>query len=71
MVTNNTQVVCPKCKAINSYFINAMKLYDNDLHISYSCEDCDCDYTNVYTLVYLGGSVDGIQYDRDNITVAQ
>ena len=69
MVTNNIQVVCPKCKCVNGYDSVKMKLYDNDLHITYSCEACGCDYTNIYTLVYLGGYANGIEYDRDNITV--
>lgn len=70
MVTNNIQVVCPKCKAVNSYEIKSLKVYDNDLHITYSC-DCGCEFTNVYALVYLGGHTDSIEYDRDNITVAR
>lgn len=69
MVTNNIQVVCPKCKAVNSYNSIRTKLYDNDLHITYSCEACGCDYTNIYTLVYLGGYANGMEYDRDNIAV--
>lgn len=71
MVTNNIQVVCPKCKAVNSYEILSLKVYDNDLHIAYSCEACGCDFTNTYALVYLGGYANNMQYDRDNITVAQ
>ena len=67
MVTNNITVVCPKCKAINSYNYIHMKLYDNDLHITYSCEACGSDYTNIYTLVYLGGYANGFEYDRDNL----
>ena len=67
MVTNNIQVVCPKCKTVNSYTITDMQLYDNDLHIAYSCEACGNHYTDTYILVYNGGGDDSIAYDRDNL----
>ena len=67
MVTNNTQVVCPKCGAVNSYDITSTKLYDTDIHIAYCCEACHTEYTNIYTLVYLGGYTNNQQYDRDNL----
>lgn len=67
MVTNNSQVVCPKCKSINSYDIVKLALIDIDLHATYSCDACGSEYTDRYALVYLGGNACGIEYDRDNI----
>ena len=61
------KVVCPKCNAINDYTITDMKLYDSDMHISYRCDACDTEYTDVYTLGYLGGHSDSIAYVRDNL----
>lgn len=69
MVANNTCVVCPKCKTVNSYDIVTTKLYDNDLHIAYQCDACKSEFTNVYTLVYMGGSCGAMRYDRDNISL--
>lgn len=70
MVTNNIKVVCPKCKLVNCYEITKMTLVDTDLHVSYSCEACKTEYIDIYMLVYLGGNVGTMKYDRDNITVA-
>lgn len=67
MVTNNTKVVCPKCRSINAYSIIKNVAYDNDMHITYSCDVCNTNYTNVYTLVYMYGYTDTYKYDRDNI----
>lgn len=69
MVTNNTQIVCPKCKRANCYEIIKSEYIDADLHATYSCEACGIEYTNIYALVYLGGYTNSMQYDRDNITV--
>lgn len=69
MVTNNTQVVCPKCKSVNCYEIIKSEYIDTDLHTTYSCEACGSEYTNIYALVYLGGYANTMKYDRDNITV--
>ena len=66
MVTNNMSVVCPKCGSANCYSLTTMKLYDNDLHVTYSCDVCETEFTNVYTLVYLGGHTSVYEYDRDN-----
>lgn len=71
MVTNNPAVVCPKCRQVNCYEITALKLVDTDLHVSYCCETCGTEYTDVYALVYLGGHMLNTSYDRDNITAAQ
>jgi len=67
MVTNNSQVVCPKCKASNCYEVTKLALVDIDLHATYSCESCGSKYTDRYALVYLGGNYGSIEYDRDNI----
>lgn len=66
MVTNNSKVVCPKCKAINSYNVERLSLVDIDLHATYSCESCGSEYTDIYALVYLGGNCGSMAYDRDN-----
>lgn len=70
MVTNTTVVVCPKCRQGNQYAITHMELIDTDLHVSYLCETCGTEYTNVYTLVYMGGHTNSACYDRDNIAIA-
>lgn len=67
MVTNNNKVVCPKCKSSNCYDIIKLALVDIDLHVTYSCETCGCEYQDKYALVYLGGSCNSMEYDRDNI----
>ena len=67
MVTNNSQVVCPKCKTINCYNIVKLALVDIDLHATYSCESCGNEYTDKYALVYIGGNCGPNEYDRDNI----
>jgi uncharacterized secreted protein with C-terminal beta-propeller domain len=69
MVANTHLVVCPKCKAVNSYEIASTKLYDTDLHIAYICEACGTEYTDIYTLVYLGGHTHSQVYDRDNLSI--
>lgn len=67
MVTNNTKVVCPKCKTINCYEIVKLALVDVDLYATYSCESCGSEYTDKYALVYIGGNCGSTEYDRDNI----
>jgi transposase-like protein len=67
MVTNNSQVVCPKCKSNNCYNIINLALVDIDLHATYSCSVCGCKYTDKYILVYIGGNCSSMEYDRDNI----
>lgn len=71
MVTNRMSIVCPNCESINDYTIIKSEYIDNDLHTTYSCDNCGCQHTAIYTLVYLGGYTDTVKYDRDNITVAQ
>ena len=71
MVTNNIQVVCPKCKGVNCYEITGLQLIDTDLHATYTCEACGTEFTNIFALVFLGGKTNTFEYDRDNITVAQ
>ena len=71
MVTNNPAVVCPKCRKVNCYEIKNLALVDTDLHVSYFCETCSAEYTDIFALVYLGGHMLTISYDRDNITAAQ
>ena len=70
MVTNNIMNVCPKCSDINHYIITKMELVDTDLHVSYLCENCGAEYTDVYALVYLGGHMLAVSYDRDNVITA-
>jgi transposase-like protein len=70
MVTNNLKVVCPKCGSANCYSLTSLKMYDNDLHATYSCDVCETEFTNVYTLVYLGGHTSVYEYDRDNIFIS-
>ena len=70
MVANNFAVVCPKCRSANCYQIENMQLVDTDLHVSYICEACDTEYTDIFTLVYLGGHTLTAKYDRDNIAIA-
>lgn len=67
MVTNNSQVVCPKCKSVNCYEVTKLSLVDIDLHATYSCEACGSEYTDTYALVYLGGKTNNYEYDRDNV----
>lgn len=67
MVTNNSQVVCPKCKSVNCYEVTKLSLVDIDLHATYSCEACGSEYTDRYALVYLGGKTNNYEYDRDNV----
>ena len=71
MVANNFAVVCPNCRKANCYEIKHLELIDTDLHVSYLCETCSTEYTNVYALVYLGGHMLNKSYDRDNITATQ
>lgn len=71
MVTNTLQVVCPKCRCANCYSISNMQLIDTDLLVSYHCETCEAEYTDIYALVYLGGHMMATRYDRDNITAVQ
>ena len=71
MVTNNPAVVCPKCREVNCYEIVKLELVDTELHVSYFCETCGAEYTDVYALVYLGGHMPNLSYDRDNITAAE
>lgn len=71
MVTNTTQVVCPKCGSVNHYEIIKSEYIDRELHTSYDCEMCGCRFINIYALVYLGGYAEDMMYDRDNITVAR
>ena len=70
MVTNNLKVVCPKCGSANCYSLTSLQMYDNDLHATYSCDVCETEFTNVYTLVYLGGHTSVYEYDRDNIFIS-
>lgn len=70
MVTNNVKVVCPKCGSANCYSLIDLKLYDTDLHATYSCDVCTTEFTNIYTLVYLGGHTSVYEYDRDNLRVS-
>ena len=70
MVTNNCAVVCPNCGKANCYEITSLKLIDADLHVSYLCETCGTEYTDVYALVYLGGHMPNLSYDRDNISIS-
>ena len=67
MVTNNPKVVCPKCGSINCYDVITTKLYDIDIHITYSCEACGSEFTDTYILVYVGGYTNSYEYDRDNL----
>lgn len=67
MVTNISHIVCPKCKSVDCYEILKSTYIDNDLHVKYCCEACGSEYTDVYTLVYLGGYLNNQQYDRDNL----
>lgn len=71
MVTNCVKVVCPKCNDVNNYIITNMQLIDNDLHVSYYCETCGAEYTDIFSLVYIGGHMLTVSYDRDNIATAQ
>ena len=71
MVANNFAVVCPKCRATNCYEIKKLELIDIDLHVSYLCETCSTEYTDLFGLVYLGGHMPNRSYDRDNITATQ
>lgn len=71
MVTNNSQVVCPKCKSINCYNIVKLALVDIDLHVTYSCDACGSEYLDKYALVYIGGKCNIGEYDRDNIISRQ
>ena len=68
MVTATTKVVCPLCRAVNNYEIIKSDYIDTDLHTTYKCGKCGCHYTNIYTLVFLGGRADGVMYDRDGLT---
>ena len=70
MVTNNPAVVCPKCRQVNCYEIKRLEMVDTDLHVSYLCETCSTEYTDIFALVYLGGHMPNKSYDRDNITAA-
>lgn len=69
MVTNTTKVICPKCRGINCYEIKNLQLIDTNLLVSYLCETCETEYTDEYTLVYLGGHMLASRYDRDNIAI--
>jgi hypothetical protein len=69
MVANKMTIVCPCCQSTNSYYIVANELVDNELHTTYCCEECGCEFTNIYALVYLGGYANEVTYDRDNLTV--
>jgi DNA-directed RNA polymerase subunit RPC12/RpoP len=71
MVTNNPAVVCPNCRQVNGYEIKSLQLIDTDLHVSYLCETCGTEYTDIYALVYLGGHMPNSSYDRDNITAKE
>lgn len=68
MLTVNASVICPKCKATNSYSIITNELIDSDLYTTYQCDCCGHIYTNIYGLVYMGGYNDMVRYDKDNIT---
>lgn len=67
MVIATQQVSCPKCRAVNKYSIIKSDYIDTDLHTTYHCDQCGYEYTNIYTLVYLGGYSNDIEYDRDNL----
>ena len=67
MLMNKSQIVCPKCKAVNCYEIVKSQYIDTDLHTTYSCAACGNQYTNIYALVFLSGYADGVEYDRDGI----
>lgn len=71
MVANNFSVICPKCRKANCYEITKLELVDTDLHVSYFCETCGAEYTDIFALVYLGGHMPNSSYDRDNITATQ
>lgn len=67
MIVSKYHNACPVCSAINSYDIISTQLYDNDLHITCSCQECNATYTDCFMLVYNGGYINGQEYDRDNI----
>ena len=71
MVTNKTVVVCPKCRQANCYSVMKLQLVDTDLHVSYFCETCGAEYTDIFYLVYLGGHMPNASYDRDNLTTQE
>lgn len=70
MVANNVKIICPRCKSSNCYSLTSLQMYDNDLHATYSCDLCKTEFTNVYTLVYLGGHTSDSEYDRDNLIIS-
>ena len=53
MVTNTTKVICPNCRKGNCYELQKLELFDTDLHVSYCCETCGTEYTDVYALACL------------------
>lgn len=59
MVTLTTQVKCPICEE-SDYEIIKLELIDTDLHATYHCPNCGTEYTDVYALIYIGGTVQGM-----------
>ena len=67
MQTSVIMHTCPCCRSTNDYTIVDMQLIDNDLLVTYQCNECSVRYTHTYALVYQGMNTAQGYYDRDNI----
>nr|DAG48670.1 MAG TPA: hypothetical protein [Caudoviricetes sp.] len=68
MQTNEVKIICPMCGNADNE-LQAQKLIDMSLLLTYSCPHCKHSWVDSYILVYDGYADNTGSYDRDGINL--
>ena len=68
MQTNEVKIICPMCGNTDNE-LQAQKLIDTSLLLTYSCPHCKHSWVDSYILVYDGYTDNTGSYDRDGINL--